>query len=130
MILSTGAKPIKPNIKGIKDATNVFTLRNVGDTYKIKDFVDDKGINNAVVVGGGFIGVEIAENLAHIGKSVTIVEKLNQVISPLDFEMAQILHAELNRNGVDLVLEDGVRDIKDGGKKVVLESGKELDAES
>jgi NADPH-dependent 2,4-dienoyl-CoA reductase/sulfur reductase-like enzyme/peroxiredoxin family protein/TusA-related sulfurtransferase/rhodanese-related sulfurtransferase len=129
LILSTGAKPIKPNIKGIKDATNVFKLRNVGDTYRIKDFVDEKGINNAVVVGGGFIGVEIAENLAHIGKSVTIVEKLNQVISPLDFEMAQILHAELNRNGVDLVLEDGVSEIKDGGKKVVLESGKELDAD-
>jgi len=129
LILSTGAKPIKPNIKGIKDATNVFTLRNVGDTFAIKDFVDSSSVQKAVVVGGGFIGVEIAENLAHLGKSVTIVEKLNQVMSPLDFEMAQILHAELNRNGVDLVLEDGVSEIKDGGKKVVLESGKELEAD-
>jgi NADPH-dependent 2,4-dienoyl-CoA reductase/sulfur reductase-like enzyme len=76
LILSCGAKPIKPRISGIEDAKNVFTLRNIPDTYAIKEYVDSNNIKKASVIGGGFIGVEMAENLAHLGIRVTLIEKM------------------------------------------------------
>ena len=88
LLLSMGAKPIKPNIPGI-DSDKVFTLRNIPDTYKIKEYVNINKPKHATVVGGGFIGIEMAENLHLAGVNVTIVEMSNQVISPIDYDMVK-----------------------------------------
>ncbi|WHH57455.1 CoA-disulfide reductase [Petroclostridium sp. X23] len=127
LILSPGAAPIKPNIEGI-NAENVFTLRNIPDTYAIKDFVDNKKPKRAVVVGGGFIGLEIAENLHERGIAVTVVELANQVIGPIDYEMAALVHAHLKEKGVEFYLEDGVDAMSHQSKysTVKLNSGKEI----
>jgi NADPH-dependent 2,4-dienoyl-CoA reductase/sulfur reductase-like enzyme/peroxiredoxin family protein/rhodanese-related sulfurtransferase/TusA-related sulfurtransferase len=129
LILSPGAKPIAPPIKGLSEADNVYTLRNVPDTDRIKEMVVSKRPSRAVVVGGGFIGVEMAENLADLGIKVTLVEKLNQVLKPLDFEMAQIIHQELNANCVNLILGDGVDHFEKNGHQVFLESGQAIDTD-
>ncbi|WP_455663310.1 CoA-disulfide reductase, partial [Pradoshia sp.] len=129
LILSPGASPIKPRIEGIEQANNVYTLRNIPDTDRIKEKVDREKPEKAVVIGGGFIGLEIAENLRERGVDVTIVDKSSQVMAPIDFEMAQIVHAHLREKGVHLLLEENVSAILDAGKKVRLESGKELDAD-
>ncbi|WP_455675283.1 CoA-disulfide reductase, partial [Pradoshia sp.] len=129
LILSPGASPIKPRIEGIEQANNVYTLRNIPDTDRIKEKVDREKPEKAVVIGGGFIGLEIAENLGERGVDVTIVDKSSQVMAPIDFEMAQIVHAHLREKGVHLLLEENVSAILDAGKKVRLESGKELDAD-
>ncbi|MEG1608767.1 MAG: FAD-dependent oxidoreductase, partial [Clostridia bacterium] len=129
LILSCGAKPIKPNIRGLAEAKNVFVLRNIPDTFAIKDFVNINKVKNATVIGGGFIGVEMAENLTQIGVKVTIVEKLPQTLKQLDFEMAQIVHQEMVANGVDLILGDGIAEFLDGGKKIKLDSGNEITTE-
>lgn len=128
LVLSPGAKPIVPPIEGLK-SNNVFTLRNIPDMDKIKKYLEDVNPKNAVVIGGGFIGLEMAENLVHAGVKVTLVEKLPQVMGPVDPEMAAIVEDELRKNGVDLILGDGITDVQDQGTKVVLESGKVLDAE-
>ncbi|HBL83363.1 MAG: pyridine nucleotide-disulfide oxidoreductase [Clostridiales bacterium GWF2_38_85] len=124
LILSPGAKPIKPPINGIQDAERVLVLRNIPDTDKIKAVVAENKPGTAVVIGGGFIGIEMAENLCDLGIKVTLVEKLPQVLRPIDFEMAQFVHQELNTHGVDLILGDGISEFKDNGRTVVLESGK------
>ncbi len=129
LILSPGAKPIVPPIEGLKESSNLFVLRNIADTDAIYNFIADKAPKKAVVVGGGFIGVEMAENLTERGIEVTIVEKMPQVLAPLDFEMAQLVHQELNRNGVRLVLGDGLLKFSDSGKKIHLESGKEIETD-
>lgn len=129
LILSPGAKPLKPNIQDIGEAKNLFVLRNVPDTDKIHDFIDKNKPKTALVIGGGFIGIEMAENLNKRGIKVTLVEKLSQVFAPLDFEMAQLVHRELNANGVSLILEDGVAGFKEEGRKVALESGTEIDTD-
>ncbi len=129
LILSPGAKPLRPNIDGIDDAANLFVLRNIPDADDIKKFIEENKPDRAVVIGGGFIGIEMAENLTEQGIKVTLVEKLNQVLAPLDFEMAQLAHRELNANGVDLILEDGVAGFRDKGKKIILESSKEIDTD-
>jgi CoA-disulfide reductase len=128
LVLSPGAKPIVPPIEGLK-STNVFTLRNIPDMDKIKAYLEDNKPKNAVVIGGGFIGLEMAENLVHAGINVTLVEKLPQVMGPVDPEMAAIVEDELRKNGVELILGDGITDVQENGTKVVLESGKVLDAE-
>ena len=109
LILSPGAKPIHPNIEGISEVEHLFTLRNIPDTDHIKEFVDQAKPQRAVVVGGGFIGLEMADNLANRGIKVTIVEQGKQVMGPLDYEMACIVHAHLIEKGVELILEDGVK---------------------
>lgn len=129
LILSPGAKPIAPPIPGLSEAPNVLMLRNIPDTDKIKAVVDNGKVRQAVVIGGGFIGVEMAENLGELGINVTLVEKLNQVMKPLDFEMAQLVHQELNAHGVNLILEDGVDHFQNRGTEVVLESGRVLAAD-
>lgn len=124
LILSMGAEPIRPNIKGI-DSDKVFTLRNIPDTYKIKDYIDKNDPKSAVVVGGGYIGVEMAENLHRAGLDVTIVEMLDQVIAPLDFDMACDIQRHIESNGVNLVLGNAVQEIeeKDGSLNVKLSDG-------
>lgn len=129
LVLSPGAKPIVPPIPGLKEANNVFTLRNIPDTDKIKGFVDEQNPKEAVVVGGGFIGLEMAENLAERGVKVTIVEMANQVMAPLDFEMASIVHSHLIEKGANLILEDGVQSFEDNGKTITLASGKKINTD-
>jgi len=127
VILSPGAAPIKPAIEGI-DGANVFTLRNIPDTYAVKDFVDNKKPKSAVVIGGGFIGLEIAENLYERGVSISIVELANQVIAPIDFEMAAIVHGHLKDKGAGLYLGDGLKSIHhfEDYSEVELNSGKKI----
>jgi len=129
LILSPGAKPIQPPIEGLKEAENLFVLRNIADTDAIYQFIEQKNPKKAVVVGGGFIGVEMAENLTERGIKVTIVEKMPQVLAPLDFEMAQMVHEELNKNGVKLVLGDGLSKFTSAGKQIHLESGLIIDTD-
>lgn len=129
LVLSPGAKPIVPPIEGLNEAKNLFTLRNIPDTDMIKNFVNKNKPSKAVIVGGGFIGLEMAENLHELGIKVTIVEMLNQVMAPLDFEMAQVVHKHLVNQRVNLILEDGVKAFADEGKKIILSSGKEIDTD-
>jgi len=129
LILSPGAKPIVPSISGINEAKNIFTLRTVPDTDQIKAFVDNQKPKHAVVIGGGFIGVEMAENLVERGVNVTLVEMANQVMAPLDFEMASIVHTHIREKGVQLILEDGVKAFKNEGRQIVLNSGVTLETD-
>lgn len=117
LILSMGAEPIKPNINGL-NSDKVFTLRNIPDTYKIKDFIDNKKPKTVAVVGGGYIGIEMAENLHAAGLDVTIVEMSNQVIGPLDYDMACDVHKHIKSKGVNLLLGDAVKAVKDNGKQL------------
>lgn len=130
LILSPGAEPIKPKIEGIEHP-NIFTLRNVPDTDKIKKFVTLKDVNRAVVVGGGFIGLEMAENLHALGIDIDLVEMADQVMSHLDYSMATIIHSELRTKGVSLHLSDAVERFEERGNKVavILKSGKRLEGE-
>jgi CoA-disulfide reductase len=123
LILSPGAKPIVPNIVGLSEAKNVFTLRNIPDTDKIKTFVDEQHPKRAVVIGGGFIGLEMAENLVDRGIEVTVVELGKQVMTPIDYEMASIVHSHLRDKGVHLILEDGVKAFRNNGSTIKLGSG-------
>ena len=129
LVLSPGASPIKPPIPGIEAAESLFTLRNIPDTDKIKSFVDSKKPKKATVIGGGFIGIEMAENLCDLGIQVTIVEMSNQIMAPIDYEMAAILHSHLREKGVKLILEDGVAAFKENGKIVRLKSGKQIETD-
>ncbi|MCE7791344.1 CoA-disulfide reductase [Salipaludibacillus sp. CUR1] len=128
LVLSPGARPIVPPIDGLNDAQNIFTLRNIPDTDKIKGWVDEEHPKKAVVIGGGFIGLEMAENLHERGIDVTIVEMADQVMAPLDYEMASIVHEHVSSKAT-LILEDGVKAFRENGKKVVLASGKELESD-
>ncbi|WP_379971223.1 CoA-disulfide reductase [Ectobacillus sp. sgz5001026] len=129
LILSPGSKPIVPPIPGLQEAKALFTLRNIPDTDRIKEYVDEQKPKRAVVIGGGFIGIEMAENLRKRNVAVTIVERNKQVMGPIDFEMAAIVHKELEKNGVELVLEDGVESFKNEGTVVKLTSGKEIETD-
>ncbi|NPC91794.1 CoA-disulfide reductase [Bacillus sp. WMMC1349] len=129
LILSPGAKPIIPQISGLTEADNVFTLRTIPDTDQIKGFVDNHQPKEAVVIGGGFIGLEMAENLVERGVNVTLVEMAKQVMAPLDYEMAAIVHKHLIEKGVNLILEDGVQAFRDNGKEVILSSGKMINTD-
>lgn len=128
LILSPGAKAIKPqSIKGIEQ-DHVFTLKNVADVRRIDDHLVDLAVKDVVVVGGGFIGVEAAECLRHAGKNVSLVEASSQIMAPFDEDMVQMLHKELYDNGVQLILEDGVEEIRTS--EIVLQSGKTLSAQA
>lgn len=124
LILSPGAAPIVPNMEGA-DLDRVFTLRNIPDTIKIKEYVEEEFPGSAVVVGGGYIGVEMAENLKKAGVEVTIVELADHVIAPLDYDMACDVHRHLREKGVTLILQNGVQSIAEEGSKlkVTLSSG-------
>ncbi|KOP68845.1 CoA-disulfide reductase [Bacillus sp. FJAT-18019] len=126
LILSPGAKPIVPDIPGLSDSSNVFTLRNIPDTDRIKQFIDLNNPKEAVIVGGGFIGLEMAENLAQRGIQVSVIEMANQVMAPLDYEMATVVQTHLREKGVRLILEDGVQAVHEGGQRIELASGKQI----
>ncbi len=124
LILSPGAAPIRPPISGMDDKA-VFTLRNIPDTMEIDAFIREKRPKSAVVVGGGYIGVEMAENLSHAGISTTIVELSDHLIAPLDFDMAADVHNYLAQKGVSVILNNGVTAIHrtDGRLNVKLQNG-------
>lgn len=129
LVLSPGANPLMPPIPGIKECDNLFTLRNIPDTDKVKAYVDNNKPKHAVVIGGGFIGLEMAENLHDRGIKLTLVEAGDQVMAPLDMEMVSIIHDHLIDKNVELVLKDGVNSFANNGKKVILSSGKEIDTD-
>jgi len=124
LVLSPGASPIIPPVPGA-DLPGVFTLRSIPDMDRINDFVTEKQATRAVVVGGGFIGLEIAENLQDRGVQVTIIEMLDQVMAPIDYEMAAMVHQHLDFKHVRLALGDGLKSIgADSPLNVTLQSGK------
>lgn len=125
LILSPGAEPIKPNIEGI-DSNTVFTLRNIPDTLKIKEYIEKSNPKSAVVIGGGYIGVEMAENLKEAGLDVSVVELADHLIAPLDFDMAADVHRYIKSKGIKLYLNNGVKAIDDN--TVILQNGT-IDAE-
>lgn len=129
LVLSPGATPIMPSIKGIENADNIFTLRNIPDTDKIKNHIEKNNIKNAVVIGGGFIGIEMLENLKERGINVTLVQKDNQVMPPIDFEMATIVHEHLRDNDINLIFNDTVSEFKENGRVLILESGAQIEAD-
>lgn len=126
LVLSPGASPLAPPIPGLKEADNIFTLRTIPDTDAIMEFIAQKQPKQAVVIGGGFIGLEMAENLHHLGLHVSVVEMLPQVMAPLDLEMAGIIHTHLRNKGINLVLSDGVKAFHEAGGEIELQSGKKL----
>ena len=130
LILSPGAEPVRPPLRGI-DLNGILTLRNVPDTDRIKNYIRDNKVKNAVVVGAGFIGLEMAENLHQLGIKVSIVEMAPQVMTPIDFPMAAIVHHHLSSHGVELFLNEAVEAFEPAGKglKVMLKSKKELSAD-
>jgi NADPH-dependent 2,4-dienoyl-CoA reductase/sulfur reductase-like enzyme/rhodanese-related sulfurtransferase len=130
LVISTGSSPVRPPIPGI-NSDKIMTLWTVPDTDRIISSIKKDGVKRALIVGGGFIGLEMAENLAHAGLQVTLVEMLDQVMAPLDYELALLLHEHLEQQGVRLLLGDGVSSFDDsqGFVKVSLSSGKTLEAD-
>lgn len=128
LILSTGSSPFVPNFEG-KDFDNVFTLWTIPDTDKIYNFIKTNSPKKAVVVGGGFIGLEMVENLASMGIQVTLVEKMNQVMPPIDKDMAKLIENHLISKNVNLLLEKGLVKIISDGKQVVLDDGNIIDTD-
>ncbi|WP_042278094.1 FAD-dependent oxidoreductase [[Clostridium] dakarense] len=126
LILSPGAKAIVPPIKGI-DKVNLFTVRNVVDIAKLNYFVKDIKSKNVSVIGGGFIGVEVAENLKEAGYNVTLIEAGSQIMKPFDYDMVQILHKVLDDNGVNLILGDRVNSFEKD--TIILESDKKIESD-
>lgn len=130
LILSPGSNPIRPPIPGV-NIDSIFTLRNVEDTDKIKNFIEQNNPNRAVIVGAGFIGLEMAENLHNLGMYTTIVEMAEQVMRPIDYEMAAEVHQHLKTKDVEFYLKDGVKAFKEKNETVqtILDSNREIDAD-
>jgi len=130
LVIATGSSPMKPPIAGI-DGENIFTLWTIPDTDVIKAYINDKKPKKAAVIGGGFIGLEMAENLHAAGLEVSLIEMQNQVMAPVDYEMAQLLHENMRMNHVNLILEDGVQSFESkNGKTIInLSSGKSIEAD-
>lgn len=127
LILSPGADAIKPkSINGVDNA-NVFTLKNVVDVSKIDSYIKENNVKDIAVIGGGFIGIEAMENLRMKGFNLSLIEAMDQVMAPFDYDMAQTLHKEIVDHGVELIVNDGVAEIKNN--KVILKSGKEIKAD-
>ncbi|MBR2948107.1 MAG: FAD-dependent oxidoreductase [Bacteroidales bacterium] len=127
LLLSPGALPVRPPLQGI-DLDGIFTLRNVSDTDRIKSYISTHSVKKAVIVGGGFIGLEMAENLHHSGIEVSVVEMAPQVMAPIDYSMAAIVHQHLQQKGVKLYLEEAVESfVKENGQILVkFKSGIDL----
>lgn len=127
LVLSPGASPIVPRLEGLEEARDrIFTIRNIADLDALKGFMDTTAPKTAVVVGGGFIGLEMAENLRHKGLDVHLVEAADQVMTALDPEMATLIAAELKKNGVKLSLGTAIQGFADAGKTVVLADGSRI----
>ena len=127
LLLSPGASPVRPPLKGI-DSEGIFTLRNVNDTDRIKQYLNGKQVKRAIIVGGGFIGLEMAENLVHADVKVSVVEMADQVMGPIDYSMASLVHEHLTQKGIKLYLSQAVEAFEqtDSGLNVVFKSGVRL----
>lgn len=130
LLLSPGAKPTQPNLPGA-GIDRLFTLRTVEDTFKIREFIDREHPKSVVLAGGGFIGLELAENLRELGMKVTIVQRLKQLMNPFDPDMAVFIHAKMREKGVNLMLGYSVEGFEatDGGVNVLLEGTPPLQAD-
>ncbi len=130
LLLSPGAKPVWPNLPGM-ESDKLFTLRTVEDTYRIKEFINRNKPKSAVMVGGGFIGLEVAENLRELGMEVTIVQRPKQLMNPFDEDMASFIHSEVRKHGVKLALGYSVEGFaeKDGGMDVLLKDQSAIHAD-
>ena len=130
LLLSPGAKPVWPDLPGM-DSDKLFTLRTVEDTLRIKEFVDQQRPKSAVMVGGGFIGLEVAENLRELGMAVTIVQRPKQLMNPFDADMASFIHSEVRKHGVKLALGYSVEGFaeKDDGVEVLLKDQPSIHAD-
>ena len=111
LVLAQGASPIKPEF--VRDFKNIFTLRTLFDADKIKDYISKNNPQKAVVIGGGFIGVEMVENLVHLGLKTTLVEMRDKILAPIDIELTSIAQNEIRKNGVELILSNGVKSINE-----------------
>jgi NADPH-dependent 2,4-dienoyl-CoA reductase/sulfur reductase-like enzyme/rhodanese-related sulfurtransferase len=127
LIISTGAAPIRPNVPGI-DSSRIFTVRDVPDVEKIKAFIETKAVKSAVVIGGGFIGVEMLEQLNNLKLKLALVQGIAHVLGPIDSEMAELLHQEIRKNDVDLILADPLVGFEESQTEITVElkSGKKL----
>jgi len=128
LVLSPGAQPIVPRSIEGTEFSHVFTIRNIADITRLKQFLSDKSVDDIAVIGGGFIGIEVAENLCYAHKHVTIVEAANQVLMPFDYDMVQILQKECMDHGVNLIVGDGLRKITE--REIELGSGKKIQAQA
>ena len=130
LILSPGAKPTQPRFP-VADLDKVFTLRTVEDTLRIKEYINESHPKSAVLVGGGFIGLELADNLRELGMDVTVVEYAKQLMTPFDSDMAAFIHNEMRKHGVKLVLGRAVEGLEeaDGGVDVLLKDEQPLRAD-
>ncbi len=130
LILSPGAKPTQPKLSGT-DRERIFTLRTVEDTFRIKEYIDKHHPKSAILAGGGFIGLELAENLRKLGMDITIVQRPKQLMNPFDSDMASFIHNQMRRHGIKLVLGHTVEGFteKDGGIDVVLKDEMSLHAD-
>ncbi len=130
LVLSPGAEPIKPPLPGITNE-GIFTLRNVVDTDYIKAFVNQKQVKKAVIIGAGFIGLEMAENLHDIGLEVSVIEMGNQILAPLDFPIAALVQEHIRSKGVNILLNSAVTAFEktETGLKVILKNNEVLDAD-
>ncbi|MEI8378266.1 MAG: FAD-dependent oxidoreductase, partial [bacterium] len=123
LVLALGASPIVPPIDGIDDE-RIFTVRTLNDADKIKDFIKNNDVKKAAVIGGGFIGVEMSENIAHLGIEISLIELSNQILAFLDEDMVAFAQNQMRDNGINLYLSDGVKSFSDS--KVILNSSKEV----
>lgn len=130
LILSPGAKPTQPRLPGV-GLEKLFTLRTVEDTFRIKEYINTRHPKSAVLAGGGFIGLELAENLRNLGMDVTIVQRPKQLMNPFDPDMASFIHSEMRRHGIRLALGHTVEGFeeKDGGVDVLLKDEAPLHAD-
>lgn len=130
LVLSPGADPIRPPLPGITNE-GIFTLRNVNDTDHIKEFIQQKNVKKAVIIGAGFIGLEMAENLHGLGMDVTVIEMGKQILAPLDFPIAAIVQQHIRSKGVNLLLNSAVTAFEKNNSKlnVLLKSGDEITAD-
>ncbi len=130
IVLSPGAYPVRPPIKGVENS-RIFTLRNVTDTDKVHDFIKDQRPKSAIVIGAGFIGLEMAENLAHKGLQVTVIEMAPQVMAVIDYDMACIVHQHIMTKDIQLLLNDGVTEFTPYGTGITVTttSGKKIDTD-
>lgn len=130
LVISTGSAPLKPPIPGI-DGPGIFTLWTIPDTDRIKKYLAEHNPKRAAVIGGGFIGLEMAENLHTAGCEVTVVEMMDQVMAPVDFEMAQMVHENMRMNRIHLELKNGVKQFeqKNGVTAITLQDGKVIEAD-
>ena len=130
LILAPGAKPLVPNIKGIENS-KILTLRNMNDMDKIKEKLGSKNIKRAVVVGGGYVGVETAENISHLGITTTLIEAAPNILAPFDGEMVNILEYEIVNSGINLMTREKVIEFreKNRGIEIILESNKVVETD-